>query len=142
MVTAKGHDLFLAKLKGSDGTHVWSKGLSGEGLQGSIASLAVAASKGIVLAGSFAGKLDLDCGVLDSNGVEASFLAKLDEMGTPLWAQLLKGPMGARWATGAAFGASNQVLVSGYFTGEIDFGGGVPVPSAGGQDIFWAKFGL
>ena len=101
-------------------------------------SVAVDASGNVFLAGAFAGKVDFGGGELASVGDEDIFLAKFDPNGHHLWSR----QVGDTCFTGAqsiAVDASGNVFLAGSFGGKLDFGGG-PLVSAGGYDIFVAKF--
>ena len=43
-----------------------------------------------------------------------------------------------QWGTGVASDAAGNVLVTGFFEGTVDFGGG-PLMSAGSSDVFVVK---
>ncbi|MBK7583324.1 MAG: hypothetical protein IPI67_24425 [Myxococcales bacterium] len=64
-------------------------------------------------------------------------LAKLGAQGNPVWAKRFGGSGDDR-ALGVASDASGNVLMSGIFSGSIDFGGG-PLVSAVSWDVFLTK---
>src|SRR6185369_343869 len=55
------------------------------------------------------------------------------------WAKGL-GSTGADVGLGVAVDSSGNIISAGYFQGSVDFGGGVPLTSAGGVDLFIAKY--
>jgi hypothetical protein len=55
-----------------------------------------------------------------------------------LWSQRF-GDWDVQSGLSVAFDNSGNVVITGYFQGTVDFGGG-PLISAGGRDIFLAKF--
>jgi hypothetical protein len=65
-------------------------------------------------------------------------MAKLDMSGAHLWSRAF-GDSASEVANSIALGASGEVLLAGYFTRYINFGGGALV-SEGSQDVFLAKF--
>ncbi|XXX76753.1 hypothetical protein WMF30_54800 [Sorangium sp. So ce134] len=133
---------FLAKLD-AEGTLLWSRRF---GSPSSFASaVAVDADGGILLAGGFRDPIDLGGGPLMNpfDGLQISFVAKLDAAGNHLWSRAASGNERHFPRAIAADGAGN-VLVSGSFEGSLDFTGGTsPLSSAGGlfdEDVFVSKF--
>ncbi|MEP7122564.1 MAG: hypothetical protein ABJE95_16700 [Byssovorax sp.] len=96
------------------------------------------ASGNTVVSGSFTGSVFFDNVTLTSLGASDLFVAKLDAFGKTLWAKRF-GDAKDQHGTDARFDAQGNVVVSGFFYGTIDLGGGV-LTSAGGADIFVAKF--
>jgi len=116
---------------------LWSQRFGGESWA-SGSSVAVDASGNVFLAGSFAGSVDFGGGPLVSAGGEDIFVAKFDPSGSHLWSR----QVGDTCFTGTqsiAVDASGNVFLAGSFGGGLDFGGG-QLKSAGGYDIFLAKF--
>jgi len=66
-------------------------------------------------------------------------VAKYDADGNHVWSQRF-GDTGSDWSWGIAVDTAKNTLVTGWFAGTVDFGGG-PLISAGSSDIFVAKFG-
>ena len=66
------------------------------------------------------------------------FLAKYDAAGTHVWSQRFGGTSRDK-GVGVATDAGGNVVVTGLFNGTVDFGGG-PLTSAGGVDVFLAKY--
>ena len=56
-----------------------------------------------------------------------------------LWSERF-GDASSQIALAVAVDVSDNVIVAGYFEGAVDFGGGA-LTSAGGYDVFVAKFG-
>jgi hypothetical protein len=123
-------DIFLVKLRSADGTDAWSKSF-GDTADDVGRSVAVDTAGNVFLAGLANGAADFGGGALPGTG---SFLAKLDPSGTHVWSKRFGDALDqVPW--GIAADSSGDVLVTGYFTDTVDFGGG-PVQSAGGQDAF------
>ena len=66
------------------------------------------------------------------------FLAKYDAAGNHVWSLQLGGPSFDD-GFGVTADASGNVIVTGSFNGTADFGGD-PLTSAGGRDVFLAKY--
>jgi hypothetical protein len=67
------------------------------------------------------------------------FVAKFDPTGAPVWSKGFTNGHHNDHGTGVAVDAAGNVLVTGDFTGSIDFGGGA-LASTGAYDMFIAKF--
>ena len=101
------------------------------------AGQAVAAdSRGNVIAtGRVLGTVDLGGGAPCS---ESIFLAKYTASGEHVWSQCF-GDLGGGSGLAIAVDGEDNAVVTGYFTGSVDFGGGA-LTSAGGADVFVAKY--
>jgi hypothetical protein len=131
-LVASSLDMFLAKFD-SSGAHVWSQNFDA----GVVYSIAVENSGGIVVTGDFSGTVDFGGGPLVSAGLWDVFLARFDADGVHQWSQRF-GSTGAD--RGQAVAVDNgQIVVTGYFGGAVDFGGGALV-STGKNDIFLAMY--
>jgi hypothetical protein len=133
---AGGWDIFMAKFD-SNGTHLWSKRF-GDGSHQYAPAVAIDASSNVIVAGYFQGAVDFGGGALTSAGGEDIYVAKFDSGGAHLWSKRIGDANDAQEAWAVAVDASGNVIVTGYFMGNIDFGGGA-LASAGGADIFIAK---
>jgi hypothetical protein len=134
LTSAGGSDIFIAKLRAEDGKHLWSRRF-GDASDQNATSVAVGSSESIVFAGQFSGAADLGGGPIKGPG--DMFVAKLDTNGKHVWSKLF-GDKSAESANSVATDHAGNVVVTGYFSGTVDFGGGQLV-SAGGADIFAAK---
>jgi len=88
--------------------------------------------------GFFYGSMRFGEFFLTSSGQNDMFLAKIDSDGNVIWA---KSAGGQDYGGGLAIATdkSGDIYVSGYFSGDFYFGN-VRLVSAGGSDIFLAKF--
>ena len=137
--TLGSSDIFLAKYSAS-GQLVWAK------MFGDISSdfgygVAVDSGGNIFMTGAFMGTVDFGTGPLSSSGgLTASdvFVAKYSPAGQNLWAKRF-GDTGQDVGYGIATDPSGNVVVTGYFQGSADFGGGA-VTSHGLLDTFVAKY--
>jgi uncharacterized membrane protein (UPF0136 family) len=114
-------------------------------------SLVLDGSGNVLLTGFFNGTVDFDPGAdtanLTSAGNNDIYLAKFDASGNHVWA---KGMGGADldYGSSLALDGSGNVLLTGYFTGTVDFDPGVGTANlistatsyASSNDIFLAKF--
>lgn len=133
-----GADLFVAKLDAS-GNHVWSKALGGTNDEQQ-SCVALDSAGAIVLGASVNGSVDFGGGPIGPPGSPHVVVAKLASDGTHLWS----GAFGSgleQTASGVAANAANEILVTGWFQGTIDLGGGPLVGTPGNNDLFIAKLG-
>jgi len=140
--TAGGLDIFVAKLSGVDGSHIWSKSLGGSGSDVPNA-VAVDGNGDVVLAGYFGdlfgGTTNLGGGLLTSAGGEDMFVAKYSgATGAYLWARQ-GGGSGDDEAAAVAVDGTGNVVVTGHFRNTADFSGR-SLTSAGIDDVFVAKY--
>jgi cysteine-rich repeat protein len=136
MITcAGGEDLFIAKLDAM-GNHVWSKGYGDATDQ---RGLGIAADPGgnVLVTGWFQGTTDFGAGNVTSGGTDDGFVLKLDAAGSHVWSKTF-GAVSAQRGKGIRSDALGNVLVTGEFFGQINFGG-ASVTSTGLFDIFVAK---
>ena len=129
------YDIFLVKFD-TDGNHIWSKAF-GSASRDQAWSVAVDASGNVVVSGYFEGTVDFGGGVLTSAGVYDGYAAKFDAAGNHLWSKQF-GDADWQENRGIAIDASGNLVITGYFEGAVDFGGGV-LTSAGNQDVFVAR---
>ena len=136
LVSAGGEDIFFAKYD-ANGTHQWSQRF-GNTLGDNGRSVFVDASGNVLLTGKFSGIVDFGGGPLSAMGSSDVFLAKFDANGVYQWSQRFGGS-DIDAGTSVVVDDSGSVYLMGTFRGTGDFGGG-PLVSAGGSDIFLAKY--
>lgn len=137
LVSAGGSDVFVLALD-AGGNYGWSKRFGDEKDQIGY-GVAVDSAGNALITGSFAGLTDFGGGPLTSAGGADVFVAKLDQgSGTHLWSRRA-GATGTDQGVSAAIDTSGNAIVAGHFTSTVDFGTG-PLTSAGGADLFIAKF--
>jgi hypothetical protein len=133
-----GLDAFLVKFDQSS-AHQWSKRF-GEGsgdLSVQLASaVAVDTLGNVIVAGSFYGSVDLGGGPLVSAGGRDVFVAKLDATGGHVWSRQF-GDDAEQVAGGLTVDPNGDVIFTGLFGGDVDFGGGLI--SSTGNSIFVCK---
>jgi fibronectin type 3 domain-containing protein len=125
------------------GTAIWSTSFGGRtSSDAATAASAVTDTYGnVVVAGTFRGQVDFGGGLTASNDYCDMFLTKYSAGGTHLWTRTFGGTHSWDYqvVTAVAVDPNANILVTGYFQGEVDFGGGT-LQSAGGYDVFLAKF--
>jgi hypothetical protein len=130
-------DIFIAKYSPT-GSCQWSKHLGSSGSSAAAYSGAVDGSSNIVVTGYFSGSVDFGGGSLSSAGLNDIFIAKYSSTGAYLWAKRIGG-LSNDLAYSITTDTNNNIIVTGYFVGSVDFGGG-SLTSSGVADIFIAKY--
>jgi hypothetical protein len=130
-----GADVFLVKLD-AGGNHLWSRPFGGSGAQ-TAAQVSVDGSGDVVTSGYFQGSINCGGATLVSAGGTDVYVAKLSAAGAHLWSKRY-GDAGNQITRGSAVDPAGNVLITGNYTGTLDFGGG-PLPSAGLNDVFVVK---
>lgn len=129
-------DAFLLSLD-STGGHRWSKRWgAGNAYQGG-SSVAVDSSNDVVVAGYCQGSIDFGTGTLPGHGGLDVFVAKLDTSGTPIFTRRFGSSVNEA-PSRISTDASKNILLTGYYEGPVDFGGG-PIAHAGARNAFIAK---
>jgi hypothetical protein len=118
--------------------HAWSDRF-GDASDDNAYAVATDASDNVLVGGAFVGTVDFGGGVLTSSGARDIFLAKFDAAGNHLWSKNFGDASDYQYAFQVAADGLGNVIVTGTFYGTVDFGGGA-LTSAGGQDVFIAKF--
>jgi hypothetical protein len=138
MPSAGAEDIFVAKLDGVAGAHVWSKlfGDSADYQRGQ--RVAIDAAGDTYLVGVFTGTTNFGGGPITNSGTSDGFLVKLDGTGTELWKKHYSSA-GEEYAFGVAVAPTGEVAVTGYFNNAIDFGGGA-LTASGNHDAFVALY--
>jgi hypothetical protein len=133
-------DIFLAKLSGVDGSHVWSKAIGGSGNDRATA-LALGSEDRVVVAGTFQSAVDFGSGsvLVNSGGSGDIFVVSYDSAGNLLMDRSIDGSFGVEEALGLAVARDGDVVLTGAFPELIDFGAG-PLTTAGEKDAFVARF--
>lgn len=130
------YDVVVAKLAGSDGSHVWSRRYGDPSESDRTYAIAADDVGSVAVGGRFLGTLEFVEGEPHSPGNDA-FVAKIDGAGEAVWSTALGGP-GEDVVDELAFDADGDLWVVGTFTGAVDLGGG-PVGQAGVTSVVLAK---
>jgi hypothetical protein len=137
LVSAGAREVFLAKLAG-DGKHLWSKRLGGTNEE--IAHAVATDSKGdVVVLAIFPNVASFGGDPMTSAGGDDVALAKFSSGGEYMWSKRLGGT-GNDAGIDVAVGPGDEIVVTGNFLGQVDFGGGTKLSSLGGQDVFVATY--
>jgi hypothetical protein len=124
-------DVFVAKLTGASGAHLWSKAAGGSGSDIAY-GVTVDGGGNVLVAGSFQNTIDFGSGALTSAGGADMFVAKYAPAGTPTWSKRFGGTT-EEAAYGVGTDLSNNVLLVGFMTGSMNLAGQT-VSSAGSTD--------
>ena len=139
LTTRGGFDIVLVKYSATGG-YIWAKQIGGANNE-SVTSLAVDQTTGeIVAVGNFDGSTDFGAGTVTTAGGLDVFVAKYSSAGAWVWSKHW-GSTGADQAGSVAIDRLGNVVVTGAFTFNVDFGGG-PITNAGDSssaDIFLVK---
>ncbi len=136
LTTVGGDDIFLAKFD-ANGNDVWSMSFGNASTDQIARSVAIGPANTIIVAGWFLGTVNFGGSNLTSSGGVDIFVAKFDADGDHVWSKKFGGLEDQRLESVAVDGSGN-VVVTGYYDGTVDFGGG-QLPSTAENDIFLAK---
>jgi hypothetical protein len=137
--------LFVAKFH-PGGTLVWAN-VYGSTPGCATTGIATDTARNVLVTGYVFGPIDFGGEMLPGGGGGDLFVAKLAPGGSAVWAELFSPTVPVPSAPSAAAlsiatDPHDNVVVTGYYLGAIDFGSGTgSLASAGGSDIFVTKFG-
>lgn len=130
--------------------YTWSKVLNNSSPAGDVIegrSIKTDAAGNTYVAGNFSATADFDPGSGTSNltsaGAADMFIAKYDAANNLLFVKAIGSGAGNDAPASLVLDAANNIYVTGYFEGTVDFNPGAGVAnltSAGGSDIFLAKY--
>ena len=131
-------DVFLARFDGV-GTHVWSQRFGGSGEDGAMAVAVEPVSSAVSMIGYFSGAANFGGSGVSSLGEYDIYLASYDGNGVHRWSRRA----GNYWIDvgyAIAAAANGDVVASGYFNYQANFGGN-NLTTVGGEDLFLARYG-
>ena len=134
--TAGSADIFLAKYDAS-GNHIWSQQFGGTSTDEGW-GLATDSAGNVLVIGVFSNTVSFGDDGVTSAGSRDIFLAKYDPNGAYLWSRTFGGTSSDHGYS-VAVDDSDNVVITGFFKVEADFGGGDLV-EAGLGDVFVAKY--
>jgi len=132
--------IFLVKLD-PDGGYVWSKCFGSTSGFFKIASgITVDHADNVILTGEFSEDVDFGGGTLTTTGISDwdVFIAKFSPDGVHVWSEGY-GATGNEQGLAVATDEYNNIFVTGWHFGGLDFGGGT-LPDSGSADVFVVKF--
>jgi hypothetical protein len=132
--------IFVAKYS-PNGTHLWSASLeTGPSADSSGHGIAVDSQNNVLITGNCMEYLNFKGTKLYGHGynIPEICIAKFSSSGVPLWAKML-GSHDPDYGVSISADNSDNVIVTGSFSGTVDFGGG-PLTSGGNSDIFIVKY--
>ncbi|WAS93665.1 nucleotide-binding protein [Nannocystis punicea] len=131
-------DLFVMKLAGAGGDIEWVERIGGPGDD---YGWGVAADdSGVYFTGYFSETVDFGGADLQAVGETDVIVGKYGPDGAPLWAHSAGGA-GSDRGYDIALAGNGEVVITGAFSGALDFGGKTDqLASAGARDIFLARF--
>ena len=144
-VSGGGGDIVVAKIKGSDGTILWSRQIGGTGEQNCTAA-AIDDSGNVVIAGNYNGQFDLGTGALSpapAASISLPWIAKLNGSDGTTLAVTNASPAPTGRTSGYVYSvdtdSAGNVAIAGSFTNAITFGT-TTLTSVGLADAYVAKF--
>jgi hypothetical protein len=139
LVSAGGSDWFLAKYSPT-GALLWARACGGT-LDDAPMSVAVAPNGDVVATGRFSGSAAFGGSALQASGPHDIVVAKYAAAdGAHQWSKRFGGTQDDV-GNAVAVDGTGAVVVTGYFRGTVDFGGGpISVPFDTDLDVFVAKF--
>jgi len=127
-------DVFIAKYS-STGILQWAHGFGSNGSDVATGA-AVDSSGNLVVTGYFQGTVNFGNGPVTAAATYSLFVAKYSSAGNWMWFT----QVGNAFANAVAVDGSGNVVVTGYYSGTVNFGGGALSSTNGGTDIFVAKY--
>jgi hypothetical protein len=136
LVSAGNFDVFAVKFDPGGG-YLWS--LQAGTLQNQRGRSITADPMGnVIVSGEFQTAINFGLGSKPSAGANDIFVVKFDPDGAVIWDRTFGDEVGQS-ANNIAAGPDGSVVLSSIFEGTVDFGGGVPLVSAGGSNAYVAK---
>ena len=132
-----GNGSYFGKLD-ANGNHAWSKVFPGEIYMN---DLVVTSDDRVVVTGWFSGTQNLGgADLMATDSLSDIFVAAFDAGGNHIWSSSFGG-IGRDRAIGIGRNSLNQLVVTGWLSDSIDFGGG-PVTTEGARDVFVAELDI
>lgn len=131
-------DRSVGALFGVAGESLWFDQIGSAATGDNAYAVVIDGNDDVLVVGTFTGEVSVGGMSLTSAGDSDVFVAKLDiDDGSAIWAVRM-GSTGTDRGAGVAVDGAGDVLVTGRFQGTVNLGG-VPLVSAGMDDIFVAK---
>lgn len=136
LTSAGGLDVFISKFN-SAGTLQWVKGYGATGTE-VVTCLTLDPSGNVIIGGNFSGTANFGGTNMPAVGQQDIFVAKYDSGGNFVWEKGFGSTLDDV-ANGVATDSSGNVILTGYFEDNINFGGGTIFATFGGPDSFLLK---
>jgi hypothetical protein len=139
-LTSRGDtDVFLVKLSGVDGTHLWSGKMGGSSTDEGNGVAVDARNGDVVITGMFLNTGIFGSIYLSNTGGYDSFVARYTKAGVCLWAKNFNCATSDRARGVAVDGNGDVVVTGGEYSSVIDFGGGAIGVSGRDWDVYVVK---
>jgi hypothetical protein len=128
----------IAKYSPTDGSHIWSEGYYGTSSVLSAGGITTDAADNVLTTGYFQGTINLGTTNMTNADGTDMFVAKYSTLGAPIWSITYPRNAADDIAQDIVCDSNNNVFVTGYTLGYIDFGGGYIISDTG-SDVFVLK---
>lgn len=132
-------DFFVAKL-GADLSPLWARGFGGENAD-TARGVAVDETGQVVVVGEISGDVDFGIDVVRAGANSDAFVLRLDANGNPQSVHSYGDDEQRQLARAVAVTTQGQAVLTGMFTGTMDFGSGYALLGPFEPDLFLAKLG-
>jgi len=136
LTSAGGYDIVLSHYE-FNGTAIWTKRFGSTGDE-TVQAMAISPSGEIILAGTFSGSCNFGSGVSVASQLTDIWVAKYTSEGDFLWSKTYGG-VGDDQAFGVATDSFGNIIVTGFFMGQVNFGDVTLFSQFSGQDTFILK---
>ena len=130
--------MFVTKID-ANGNHIWDHTFGSSG-QDVVNDVSTNNDGEIYITGAYASAISFDAIDLAGPGTNSAFVTKLSTVGKAIWAKDIGGDVNDAGGR-IAVAPTGEVVVTGIFNGDVDFGDGVFVTTATDNfDMFMARF--
>ena len=145
LTSAGFEDIFLAKLSGAAGDHLWSKRFGSDSTTDAGYGVAVDSAGDVAMTGFYGPSANFGGGIVIAQGYDI-FVAKYNSAGGYISARRYGDPAGqyeGQFGDAIAMSGGGSIYVTGHFVGTLTFGPGGQATSTqfGGNDGFLASIG-
>ncbi len=137
LTSAGGFDIFLVKLD-PDSNHICSKRFGGPLDDSNSMQVVTDSSDHILITGTLQEPIDFGGGPLMYDGLGDIYVVKFDSDCHHFWSHSF-GNSSYQNGYGIGTDYSDNIIITGDFSGSVDFGGG-PLTSAGAPDVYLVKY--
>jgi hypothetical protein len=145
LTSAGFEDIFLAKLSGAAGAHLWSKRFGSNATTDAGYGVAVDSSGNVAMTGFYGPSADFGGGIIIAQSYDI-FVAKYDSAGGYISSRRYGDPPGlydTQFGDAIAMSGGGSMYITGHFVGTLNFGVGGQATSGqfDGNDAFFASIG-